>query len=159
MIDLDSLKQQAKDAADMIADKSVELYKAAEVKTKELAKKGKLTAEVAALKRDLKKLYTELGESFYNAQKTSPDGKYDQLFTEIGYVLEQLDLKQIEYDSIGAKAEDTDPVFEEAEKAVNDAADTVKEAAEDVADAVKDVAEDASDAVENTIEEIKDKID
>ncbi|NMA25081.1 MAG: hypothetical protein GX936_05370 [Clostridiales bacterium] len=69
MTNFEDLVQKAKDTMETIADKSIELYKAAEEKTKLLAKMTKLGAEITMEKGNVRKLYREIGKKYYELHK------------------------------------------------------------------------------------------
>lgn len=112
MANFNELKQKAKDTIETIADKSVELYKVAEEKTKLLAKITKLSADITFEKGDLRKLYRELGKMYYDRYKDNPDTDLAQSCTEITATLERISVKQKEIDVLRGFAE-YEPVAED----------------------------------------------
>lgn len=138
MAHLDDFKQIARDTMDTITDRSLELYKIAEEKTKILAKTAKLSAEITLEKGALRKLYRELGELYYVQSKDQPPEGAEQLFAEIAASLEKIAAKQQDVADLKTPCpdfdEDDDPedVFETG---VNDArpqADEVPETTSEV---------------------------
>lgn len=100
MNNFDEIKQKAKDTMETIADKSVELYKIAEEKTKVLAKTTKLSTEIALEKGSLRKLYRELGKMYYELNGSSPETSFSQICTEIAFSLGCIAAKQKEIDDL-----------------------------------------------------------
>lgn len=100
MSHFEELKQIAKDTAETIADKSAELYKMAEEKTKLLAKTAKLSADITLEKGAVRKLYRELGQLYYDRYKNAPEPGFAQICQEITMSLEVISEKQKELDSL-----------------------------------------------------------
>jgi hypothetical protein len=96
MANFEELKQKAKDTMETIADKSVELYKAAEEKTRLFAKITKLGAEITLEKGTLRKLYREIGQKYYELHKASPEEALAQSCIEVTASLETIAAKQKE---------------------------------------------------------------
>ena len=103
----DDIVQKAKEVGGIIADKSVDLYRSAEIKTKQLAKIAVLNKDVTFAKNDLKRLYTELGEKYYEEKKFTPDLAFQQQITEISMLLDKIETLKNEIDEVkSADAED-----------------------------------------------------
>lgn len=100
MAGFDEFKQKALDAAEMIADKSAELYRAAEGKTKKMAKVAKLNTEIAKEKSNIKKQYTELGSLYYSLFGEAPAEQLVQLCEEITASLDYISARQEEVDAL-----------------------------------------------------------
>ena len=100
MAGFDELKQKARDAAEAIADKSVEIARAASEKTRTIAKSAKLNAEISKEKSNLKRYYAELGSIYYTFFKDSPDEHLEQICEEITNSLEYIEAKQAELDAL-----------------------------------------------------------
>lgn len=100
MNNFEEIKQKAKDTMETIADKSVELYKIAEEKTKVLAKTTKLSTEIALEKGSLRKLYRELGKMYYDLNGSSPETSFSQICSEIATSLSCISAKQKEIDDL-----------------------------------------------------------
>lgn len=96
MSNFDELKQKAKDTMETIADKSVELYKIAEEKTKIIAKITKLSTEIALEKGNVRKLYREIGKRYYELHNASPEEELAQTCAEVKNALECIVAKQKE---------------------------------------------------------------
>ena len=96
MAGFDEFKQKALDAAEMIADKSAELYRAAEGKTKKMARAAKLNTEIAKERSNLKKQYAELGSLYYNLFGEAPAEQLVQLCAEIAASLDYINVRQEE---------------------------------------------------------------
>jgi hypothetical protein len=106
MANFDELMQKAKDTMETIADKSLELYKMAEEKTKLLAKITKLSAEITFEKGNVRKLYRELGKLYYDLYKNAPEPGFAQTCEEITASLEVIAFKQKEIDALKCCADD-----------------------------------------------------
>ncbi len=100
MAHFEELKQIAKDTAETIADKSSELYKMAEEKTKLLAKIAKLSADITLEKGAVRKLYRELGQLYYEQYKNVPKPDFTQICQEITMSLEVISEKQKEINAL-----------------------------------------------------------
>lgn len=100
MNNFDEFKQKAKDTMETIADRSVELYKIAEEKTKVIAKTTKLSTEIALEKGSLRKLYRELGKMYYDLNGSSPETAFAQICAEIASSLACIAAKQKEIDEL-----------------------------------------------------------
>ncbi|MDR3209549.1 MAG: hypothetical protein LBT36_02860 [Oscillospiraceae bacterium] len=121
MSNFEDFKQKAIKVAGDIADVSVELYKAAEEKAKIIAKTKKLQAENALDRSAVKKLYTEIGKTYYAQRKDAPEGEYEQLFAELAASFGRINERAAEIDalrtSVAADAADVDTDAEsDAEK-------------------------------------------
>jgi hypothetical protein len=137
MANFDEFKQKARDTMETIADKSVELYKIAEEKTKVLAKMTKLGAEITVDKGNVRKLYREIGKMYYELHKSSPEETLAQTCAEVTVTLETIADKQAELNelkkSLGEKVKtESDP----EEKGVE-----VEIIIEDIGEPIQDEAE------------------
>ncbi len=94
MANFEEFKQKAKDTMETIADKSVELYKAAEEKTKLFAKITKLGAEITLEKGTLRKLYREIGKKYYELHKSAPEDALAQSCIEVTSSLDTIASKK-----------------------------------------------------------------
>lgn len=102
MTNFDDFKQLAKDTMDTIADKSIEFYRIAEEKTKLLAKKTKLTAEITFEKGNIRKSYREIGNKYYDMNKEAPDDAFAQPVAEVTAAFERIAVKQELLDALKA---------------------------------------------------------
>ena len=100
MANFDDFKQKAKDAAETIAEKSVEYYKIAEEKTKIFAKSTKLSTEISFEKGNLRKFYTEIGRIYYANHKDNPEEVLAQVCAEATASIEKIKIKQCELDKL-----------------------------------------------------------
>ncbi len=100
MKDFEEFKQKAKDTVETIADKSVELYRIAEEKTKLLAKMTKLSTEITLEKGNVRKLYREIGKKYYDLHKLSPEDALTQSCAEVTISLESISAKQMEFEDL-----------------------------------------------------------
>jgi hypothetical protein len=151
MTNFDEFKQKAKDTMETIADKSVELYKIAEEKTRLFAKITKLSTEVTFEKGDLRKHYRELGQRYYELHKDAPESELAQSCVEITKSLEFISSKQKEIDALRGFA-DFEPAADSA-SADDDMSDDACEAeiiVEDSEDAAPGNTADAIRSVQDT---------
>ena len=139
MATFDEIKKKALEAADVIADVSVDLYKKAEVKTKELARMAKLQADMAADRTAIKKLYLQIGKTYYETHKMFPAEEFEQNCTEVTTLFDHIDAAKAEIDDIKAKR---------AEAAAAAAAAKAEAAEDDVSDIEFDVEPAAAPAEE-----------
>lgn len=130
MSNFEELKQKAWDTIGTIADKSVELYKAAEEKARLLAKITKLSTEITFAKGDLRKHYRELGKRYYDMHKDAPEAELAQSCMEIASSLELIASKQREVDVLRGFAD-----FEPEQGDDADGKDDVEIIVEDAGDA------------------------
>jgi len=100
----DDFKKRAKATFDSLADVSIDAYKAAEEKTRELAKKTKLRAGIVNEKATVRRLSVELGTKFYNKYKDDINSEFRQLCEEITSAHEQIALKEEEIGEIKRNA-------------------------------------------------------
>lgn len=114
MANFDELKQKAIDTVEIIADKTVEIYKIAEEKTKLFAKVTKLSADIALEKGDLRKHYRELGKMYYDLHKHAPEEAFAQLCDEVTASLDTIAAKQKEIDALKGWV-DVDPLSNDTE--------------------------------------------
>ncbi len=118
MSNFDELKKTAKETMETIADRSVELYKIAEEKTRIIAKRTRLSAEIAVEKGGVRNLYKEIGKTYYELNKNDPQPPFKQLCAEVDAAMEVIDAKQKELDALknaGYVNVDFTPAEEEAE--------------------------------------------
>ena len=106
MSNFDEFKQKAKDTMETIADKSIELYKVAEERTKLLAKTTKLSTEITLEKGSLRRLYRQIGQKYYELHKLSPETELEQACTEVTSSLERIASKQQEIEDLKKAYED-----------------------------------------------------
>lgn len=100
MNNFDDFKKAAKETMETIADKSVEFYKVAEEKTKLMAKKTKLSAEIAVEKGSVRNLYKEIGKMYYSINKNAPAPQLKQLCAEVDAAFARLEAKQTQLDAL-----------------------------------------------------------
>ncbi|HHT16284.1 MAG TPA: hypothetical protein GXZ77_00985 [Papillibacter sp.] len=99
-MNFDELMQFVKDSVEIIVDKSAELYKSAEEKTKKVARTTKLQTEIAVEKTTLRRLYREIGEKYYNLHKDDPEEALATLCSDVTATLDRIDEKQEEIDRL-----------------------------------------------------------
>ena len=100
MSGFDDFKKMAKETMGTIADRSVELYKVAEEKTKVIAKRTKLSAEIAVEKGGIRNLYKEIGKMYYALHNTEPEPELKQLCEEVSTAMNLIEAKQAELDEL-----------------------------------------------------------
>ena len=123
MSKINEIKEKALSALGTIIDKSTDLYETAEEKAKYIAKTTKLKAEIAKESTALKKLYADLGSLYYCLNKDNPDEKLAQLCEEIKTILDSVEIKQRELETLETEAKSKDitvDLTEDEETAVND---------------------------------------
>ena len=130
MATFDEIKKKALEAADVIADVSVDLYKKAEVKTKELARMAKLQTDMASDRTAIKKLYLQIGKTYYETHKMFPAEEFEQDCTEVTALFDHIEAAKAEIEDIKAKR---------AEAAAAAAAAKAEAAEDDVSDIEFDV--------------------
>ncbi|MDR0906646.1 MAG: hypothetical protein LBN00_10845 [Oscillospiraceae bacterium] len=94
MADFNDFKRKIKETAGVIADVSVDLYKKAEEKSKTVAKSAKLQSEILTEKSNIKKLYIEIGKTYYETHRLFPEPELEQACTEITAAQERIDEKK-----------------------------------------------------------------
>lgn len=102
MANFDDIKRKAQDTLDAIADASVDFYRKAEAKTKEVARTTKLNADITMEKANLRKVYQEIGEKYYNLHVAAPENDLQQSCLEATTILDRIKMKQFELDEIKA---------------------------------------------------------
>ena len=103
MATFDDLKKKALEAADVIADVSVDLYKKAEVKTKELARIAKLQADMASDRTAIKRLYLQIGKTYYETYRNAPAEEFEQSCTEVTTLFDHINAAKAEIEDIKVK--------------------------------------------------------
>ena len=104
MSNFDEFKKVAKETMETIADRSVELYKIAEEKTKIIAKRTKLSAEIAVEKGGVRNLYKEIGKMYYDNHKDAPEEPLADMCAEVGSAMDRITEKQQELDDLKTAA-------------------------------------------------------
>ena len=94
MRNYDDFKKKAKVAIDSFADASVDAYKAAEEKTRILARKTKLRAGIVNDKATIRRLSVELGASYYKKYIDDENSEFSQLCKEISCAYEKIAEKE-----------------------------------------------------------------
>jgi hypothetical protein len=127
MANFDEFKKAAKETMGTIADRSVELYKIAEEKTKIIAKRTKLSAEIAVEKGGVRNLYKEIGKIYYELHKNDPELALRQLCAEVDSSWELIALKQQELDELKNAGYTAPPVDYEPPAEAETSAETAPE--------------------------------
>ncbi|MEL4105891.1 hypothetical protein AAFA46_03470 [Oscillospiraceae bacterium WX1] len=154
MTNFDDLKQIAKDTMETIADKSVELYKIAEEKTKVLARTTKLTTEIALEKGNIRRFYRELGQLYFEQHGASPEPAFEPGCTAIAACLLVIAEKQKEIDDLKASGVDIDDIEDDVlEDDENDIATSQKTSS--VSETIWDAEDDMQEGSKTTPPEFK----
>jgi len=104
MANYDDFKKKAKDALDTFADASVDAYKAAEEKTRVLAKKTKLRAGIVNDKATIRRLSVELGTKYHSKYKDDESAEFNQLCAEITCAHDRIAAKEAEIEELKKSA-------------------------------------------------------
>jgi len=96
MANYEDFREKAMDALETLADATVCTYKAAEEKTKIIAKKTKLRAGIVNDKATIRRLSVELGTRYYKQFKDDENSDFRQLVEEITQAHERIALKEEE---------------------------------------------------------------
>ena len=73
MVSYEDIKKRAKDTIETIADISVETYRMAEERTRILAKRARLNADITREKALIRRLKGEIGGKYYDLHKNDPE--------------------------------------------------------------------------------------
>ncbi|MDR0839176.1 MAG: hypothetical protein LBN99_05980 [Oscillospiraceae bacterium] len=115
MANFDDIKQKAREVAGVIADVSVDLYKKAEEKSKIFAKIAKLQAENASDRSSVRKLYLEIGKTYFETHKLFPEPELEQDCAEVAAALERIEERKAEIAAIKAAGDaENDAEYTEA---------------------------------------------
>ena len=115
MASMDELKRKTKDAIDAIADVSKEAYKLAEGKTVELAKRAKLSSEIAREKSHIRRLRSELGKLYFELHKENPIEPLAPLCDEMSAAYARIKVKRQELEDFIKSCEFDDPFDDDVE--------------------------------------------
>ena len=96
MANYDDFKRKAKVAIDSFTDASVDAYKAAEEKTRVLARKTKLRAGIVNDKATVRRLSVELGTRYHKKYKDDENSEFRQICEEITCAHERIAAKEEE---------------------------------------------------------------
>jgi len=96
MANYDDFKKKAKSALDSFADASIDAYKAAEEKTRILARKTKLRAGIVNDKATIRRLSVELGTRYHKKYKDDENNEFSQICGEITCAHERIAQKEKE---------------------------------------------------------------
>jgi len=100
MVDFESIKERALATVGRVAEKSVDIAKAAGEKAKLAGRITKLKTEIAMEKDTLRKTFAELGKMYYEKHKDNPTHEMAQAVADAGLSLEILEAKQAEVDAL-----------------------------------------------------------
>ena len=96
MPNYDDLKKKAKSALDSFTDASIDAYKAAEEKTRVLARKTKLRAGIVNDKATIRRLSVELGTRYYKKYKDDENNEFGKICEEISGAHDRIAQKEQE---------------------------------------------------------------
>ena len=96
MPNYDEFKKKAKTALDTFTDASIDAYKAAEEKTRILARKTKLRAGIVNDKATIRRLSVELGTRYHKKYKDDENNEFAQICGEITCAHERIAQKENE---------------------------------------------------------------
>ena len=100
MVSYEDLKKRAKDTIDTITDISVETYKIAEERTRMLAKRAKLNAEITREKALIRRLKGEIGGKYYELHKDSPEEELKKACEDITDSIARIGMKKKEIEDL-----------------------------------------------------------
>ena len=100
MANYEDLKKKAKDALDTIVDVSAEAYRIAEEKTRILAKKAKLNADITRERALIKRLKGNIGDKYYELHNDSPEEAFKEDCESITDSLARINAKKRELDDL-----------------------------------------------------------
>ena len=100
MPNYEELKKIAKDALDTIADVSVEAYRLAEEKTKVLAKRAKLGAEITRERALIRRAKFNIGGVYYELHRDAPEEEMKLYCDEIAASIELIAANQREIEEL-----------------------------------------------------------
>ena len=100
MPNYDELKKIAKDALETIADVSVEAYRLAEEKTKVLAKRAKLVAEITHERALIRRAKFNIGGVYYELHRDAPEEEMKLYCDKIAASIELIAANQREIEEL-----------------------------------------------------------
>lgn len=181
-IDLNELMEKFLETVGTLADKGAVVARDIGARSTNLAKKTKLTAEIAAGKAGLGKIYEELGKQYFEKYGEDYDTDFTETVMKLKTAVANVEAKTAELETLKAAKEEEDVeveiVFdeaepeetveaeedkacEEAEKKVNDLggkAAELKDAAVQKAGELKDIAAAKFDEAKTATKEFIDKV-
>jgi len=83
MADFSEIKKKILETASQVADASVDLYKKAEGKSKAVVKSTKLLSDISSEQVAIKRLYAEIGKTYYETHKLFPEPELEGFCNEI----------------------------------------------------------------------------
>ena len=104
MPNYDDFKKKAKSALDSFADASIDAYKAAEEKTRILARKTKLRAGIVNDKATIRRLSVELGTRYYKKYKDDENNEFGKICGEISEAHDRIAQKEMEIAELKSSA-------------------------------------------------------
>ena len=139
---------KAGDTARDVAGKVSDAAKDVAGKAQTTGKKAKLNAEIAAARGGLKEKYTELGKLYYEKYAGHTDPDFAETAAAIESVLESIEAKQAEIESLSAQEEPEtevtgEPADDPAGQVVDEIEHTVEQTAQEAANAAEEAASEA----------------
>ena len=139
---------KAGDTARDVAGKVSDAAKDVAGKAQTTGKKAKLNAEIAAARGGLKEKYTELGKLYYEKYAGHTDPDFAETAAAIESVLESIEAKQAEIESLSAQEEPEtevtgEPADAPAGQVVDEIEHTVEQTAQEAANAAEEAASEA----------------
>lgn len=136
---------KAGDAAKDVAGKVSDAARDVADKAQTTGKKAKLNAEIASARSGLKDKYTELGKLYYEKYAGHTDPDFAETTAAIETVLEAIEAKQAEIESLSAQEEPEAeaPAAEAADQVVDEIEHTVEQTAAEAANAAEEAASEA----------------
>ncbi len=174
---------KVKDVADNVKEAAEsgavrDIYEQGTTRAKGYARIAKLNLEINGHNEELKRLYTEIGQQYYEQAKDAPEGLFVPMFAQAARLLESVHAKEVEIEMLkdsfnGGDADidvevvdDFDEVVDsccgcscEAECACDDTCCSAEDFVDSCCDKVEDVVEKIEDVVENICDKIEEKID
>lgn len=171
---------KVKDVADTVKDAAEsgavrDIYEQGTARAKGYARIAKLNMEISGKNDELKRLYTEIGQQYYQQAKDAPEGLFVPMFAQAARILEEVHSKEIEIEML---REGFAPADDDIDVEVVDDFDEVVDGcccgctcegectcddncctAEDFVDCCCDKVEAAVDKVEEVVENICDKVE
>ncbi len=159
-IDLNELMEKFLETVGTLADKGAVVARDIGARSTNLAKKTKLTAEIAAQKAGLGKIYEDLGRAYFGKYGEDYDTDFTETVMKIKSAVASIDAKTAELETLrAAKSEDdveVEIVFDEAETEAEPETEKACEEEENKVNNFGEKAAEIKDAAVQKAGEIKD---
>lgn len=167
--------ENVKDAAESGAVRDI--YEQGTVRAKGYARIAKLNLEISGQNEELKRLYAEIGQQYYEQAKDAPEGLFVPMFAQAARLLDEVHAKNVEIemikDSFGVDeadidvevVDDFDEVVDgcccgcEGECTCDDSCCTAEDFVDCCCDKAENVVEKIEDVVENICDKVEEKIE